>query len=128
MISSAAPQAEDALSNEDTRKTLDEIILHARRTLFKTLFDPPLPPTTTDYASDLPPDWRSKVLKETRDILIDQEVQRRKAIKMTMANEGLEAAKKEEELQSKKRKKDADKAWEGSSLYSLLAFLSGLTL
>lgn len=101
------------MSTEDSRRTLDEIILHARRTLFKTLFDPPLPPTTSDDASDLPPDWRLKVLKETRDILIDEEVQRRKAIKMTMANEGLEAKKKDEETQTKKRKKEADQAWEG---------------
>lgn len=32
---------------------------------------------------------------------------------MNLANEGLEARKKEEEIESRKRKADDDKAWEG---------------
>lgn len=33
---------------------------------------------------------------------------------MNLANEGLEARKKEEEVASKKRKAEEDKAWEGT--------------
>lgn len=41
---------------------------------------------------------------------------------MNLANEGLEARKKDEELASKKRKAEDDKNWEGK-LYSLFLFL-----
>ena len=34
---------------------------------------------------------------------------------MNLANEGLEAKKKEEEIQAKKRKAEDDKLWEGTS-------------
>jgi len=37
-----------------------------------------------------------------------------RAIKMNLANEGLEARKKEEEVAAKKRKAEEDKAWEGT--------------
>lgn len=37
-----------------------------------------------------------------------------RAIKLNLANEGLEARKKEEEVAAKKRKADEDKAWEGA--------------
>jgi hypothetical protein len=40
-----------------------------------------------------------------------------RAIKMTLANEGSEARKKEEEVASKKRKAEDDKAWEGAILF-----------
>jgi DnaJ family protein C protein 8 len=46
-------------------------------------------------------------------MLIDEEVRRRRAIKLNLANEGLEAQKKEEELNQKKRKAEDDKKWEG---------------
>lgn len=38
-----------------------------------------------------------------------------RAIKMNLANEGLEKAREEEEKNVKKRKADADKLWEGPS-------------
>ena len=43
-----------------------------------------------------------------------------RAIKMNLANEGLEARKKDEEIASKKRKAEEDKRWEGTSC--LLSF------
>lgn len=55
------------------------------------------------------------MLKETRNILIDEEVQRRRAIKNTLANEGLEAKRQEEEVAERKRKADSAKTWEGTS-------------
>jgi DnaJ family protein C protein 8 len=67
-------------------------------------------------------------------LLIDEEVRRRKyvfsgfesqkmfswlrdnrAIKMNLANEGLEARKKDEEVAQRKRKAEEDKSWEGES-------------
>lgn len=131
-------QAESQLSEAASKESIDQIIFYARRTLLGK-FAPPLPPTTTDElvppvwtalfvpleADDLrfpppsdpalPSDWRVRVLKETRDILIDEEVQRRRAIKNTLANEGLEAKRQEEEIQDRKRKMDEKKTWEGAS-------------
>lgn len=42
-----------------------------------------------------------------------------RAIKMNLANEGLEAKKKEEEINSRKRKAEEDKAWEGALFFSI---------
>ena len=61
-------------------------------------------------SSALPSDWRARVLKETRNILIDEEVQRRRAIKNTLANEGLEAKRQEEEIAERKRKAESAKS------------------
>lgn len=47
-------------------------------------------------------------------MLIEEEVRRRKAIKMNLANEGLEAKKKEDEVSTRKRKAEEDKSWEGT--------------
>lgn len=41
-----------------------------------------------------------------------------RAIKMNLANEGLEARKKDEEVAAKKRKVEEDKVWEGMLWYS----------
>jgi len=37
---------------------------------------------------------------------------------MTLANEGLEAQKKDEEINARKRKKEAEKNWEGEFIQS----------
>ncbi|CDZ96559.1 Predicted molecular chaperone (DnaJ superfamily) [Phaffia rhodozyma] len=104
-------KAEQSLSNKEPREDIDRIVLYARRGLLAQ-FEPPLPPTTTDDDPMLPTDWRSQILQEVRMILIDEEVARRRAIKNTLANEGLEAQKKEEEIAKRKRKIEDDKAWE----------------
>jgi hypothetical protein len=44
-----------------------------------------------------------------------------RAVKMNLANEGFEARKKDEEVQTKKRKAENDQAWEGTIL-RLLGF------
>ena len=41
---------------------------------------------------------------------------------MNLANEGLEARKKEEEITSRKRKAEEDKTWEGTPDYSVEFF------
>lgn len=73
---------------------------------------------------------------QSKELLIEEEVRRRKyvaiilghvrytdfcrAIKMNLANEGLEAKKKDEEIAAKKRKAEDDKVWEGS--YGMVMF------
>lgn len=47
-----------------------------------------------------------------KELLIGEELRRRKAFKMTLANEGLEAKKKEDEVAARKRKVEEDANWE----------------
>ncbi|KAJ4494793.1 hypothetical protein C8J55DRAFT_497671 [Lentinula edodes] len=58
--------------------------------------------------------WRERVRAKTKELLIDEELRRRKALQLALANEGLEARKKDEEVATRKRKADDDKAWEAN--------------
>ncbi|KAF9223775.1 DnaJ-domain-containing protein [Gyrodon lividus] len=116
-------KAEAELSEPAKRAELDATIASARSTLLRSLS---LPPNLTDddprvknLASDptmmaqgLTTPWKTMLKEKIKEVLIDEEVRRRKAIKMNLANEGLEARKKEEEVASRKRKAEEDKAWE----------------
>lgn len=51
-----------------------------------------------------------------------------RAIKMNLANEGLEAKKKEEEVNSRKRKAEEDKNWEGLFRKYIPVYIQQLTL
>ena len=103
-----------------------------------------LPTTTADNdpkLKELNPPWRQQFLAKAKELLIEEEVRRRKfvllaclshmspliklatrAIKMNLANEGLEAKKKEDEVNAKKRKAEEDAQWEGMSSYVLFAY------
>ncbi|KAH7884452.1 DnaJ domain-containing protein [Phlebopus sp. FC_14] len=116
-------KAESELSDTAKRTELDATIASARTTLLRSLT---LPVTLTDddpklkYLADDPnmkaqgltTPWRIMLKEKIKELLIEEEVRRRKAIKMNLANEGLEARKKEEEVVAKKRKAEEDKAWE----------------
>lgn len=45
-----------------------------------------------------------------------------RAVKMNLANEGLEKQREEEEKNTKKRKADSDKLWEGVSVHPILIY------
>ncbi|KIJ13457.1 hypothetical protein PAXINDRAFT_100703 [Paxillus involutus ATCC 200175] len=116
-------KAEAELSETTKRVELDATIASARSTLLRSLS---LPPNLTDddpriknLASDptmvaqgLTTPWKLMLREKVKEVLIDEELRRRKAIKMNLANEGLEARKKEEEVASRKRKAEEDKTWE----------------
>ncbi|KAF5359193.1 hypothetical protein D9756_003112 [Leucocoprinus leucothites] len=106
-------KAESELSDKNKREELDAVINQARITVLKALN---LPTTLTDNDPKLreigEPSFKFRVRAEAKAILIDEEVRRRKAIKLNLANEGLEARKKEEEVAARKRKAEDDKAWE----------------
>ncbi|KAG9314989.1 hypothetical protein JVU11DRAFT_4098 [Chiua virens] len=118
-------KAEAELSDTSKRTELDATIASARTTLLRSLS---LPTNLTDddarlknladdpkmKAQGLTTPWRIMLKEKIKEVLIEEEVRRRKAIKMNLANEGLEARKKEEEVTSKKRKAEEDKAWEES--------------
>ncbi|KAL4072673.1 hypothetical protein V8B97DRAFT_2006502 [Scleroderma yunnanense] len=118
-------KAEAELSDTTQREELDAAIASARATLLRSLS---LPTGLTDddprllnFADDpkmqaqgLTTPWKIMLREKIKEVLIEEEVRRRKAIKMNLANEGLEARKKEEEVVAKKRKAEEDKAWEES--------------
>ncbi|KAL6307429.1 DnaJ-domain-containing protein [Sparassis latifolia] len=105
-------KAESELSDKTKREELDAIIIQARATLLKSLSLPTGIPNSDPRLKGLTPPWRQQLLLKAKELLIDEEVRRRKAVKMNLANEGLEARKKEEEVSAKKRKAEEDAHWE----------------
>lgn len=64
------------------------------------------------------PPLRDRVKKKLKEMLIDDELRRRRANKMTMIAEGAEAKRVEDAVEKRKRKIEDDKKWEGESLCS----------
>ncbi|KAI0078798.1 DnaJ-domain-containing protein [Panus rudis PR-1116 ss-1] len=107
-------KAESELSDEKKREELNAAIRQARIMLLRSLN---LPTTLEDddpRLKELSPPWKEQLRAQSKELLIDEEVRRRKAIKMNLANEGLEARKKEEEQNAKKRKAEEEATWEAT--------------
>jgi len=105
-------KAESELSNKDKREELDAVITQARSLVLKSLNLPVSTPDSHHELKNLNPPFKTLLRAQSKELLIDEEVRRRKAIKMNLANEGLEARKKDEEVATKKRKAEEDKHWE----------------
>ncbi|KAF5327390.1 hypothetical protein D9619_004206 [Psilocybe cf. subviscida] len=105
-------KAENDLSDKAKREDLDAAINQARTLTLKTLNLPVTTPNTDAKLQGLNPPFKAQVRAQTKLLLIDEELRRRKAIKMNLANEGLEARKKDEEVSQRKRKAEDDKTWE----------------
>ncbi|KAH7930215.1 DnaJ-domain-containing protein [Leucogyrophana mollusca] len=105
-------KAESELSDKNKREELDAVITEARLQILKAHA---LPASTNDddpKLRTLVPPFKEQLRAKSKELLIDEEVRRRKAVKMNLANEGLEARKKEEEVTARKRKAEEDKTWE----------------
>ncbi|SCV73306.1 BQ2448_7232 [Microbotryum intermedium] len=73
----------------------------------------PITPDTSPQVVALQnPDFRERIRLKTKELLIDQELRRRRVNKMTMIAEGAQAKKDEEALEKRKRKIEDDKRWE----------------
>ncbi|KAF7374799.1 J domain-containing protein spf31 [Mycena sanguinolenta] len=105
-------KAESELSDEAKRENIDAIIAQARSLILKSLSLPLTTPNTDPALRRLDPSFKVRMRAQVKELLIDEELRRRKAIKMNLANEGLEARMKEEEVAGKKRKAEDDKVWE----------------
>lgn len=99
-------KAQEVLMDEKLRTRLDEAIADARMLLIRerkwTVNNPEL--VTDEFAVD----WREK----TKEVLIDNELRKRKQLKAQMAEEGREKRKADEELELRKRKRENEQAWE----------------
>nr|GAT55277.1 predicted protein [Mycena chlorophos] len=107
-------KAESELSDETKRPNLDGIVAEARALVLKTHNVPPnaSPADVRRLTMNLNPPFKAQVRAKSKDLLIEEELRRRKAIKMNLANEGHEARQKEQEVETRKRKAEDDKAWE----------------
>ncbi|KAF7424525.1 hypothetical protein PC9H_009832 [Pleurotus ostreatus] len=104
--------AESELSDKAKREELDAVINQARILVLKANNLPPNTAPNDPRLASLDPPFKTQFRQQSKDLLIEEEVRRRKAIKMNLANEGLEARKKDEEVSAKKRKAEDDKVWE----------------
>lgn len=78
--SSTETQAESELSDAPKRADLDAVILEARILLLRE-FTPPLPPSTLDsdpVLRALGKEWKVMMRAKSKELLIDEEVRRRK--------------------------------------------------
>ncbi len=99
-------KAQTELMDEKARTRLDEAIADARMLLMRerkwTVDSPEL--KTAAFARD----WREK----TKEVLIDNELRRRKQMKAQLQEEGRAQRKEDEELAERKRKREHEQAWE----------------
>jgi len=107
-------KAESELSDPAKREELDAVIKEARTQLLRSLLLPPNIPDDDQRLKDLVPPFKVQLRQASKTTLIEEEVRRRRAVKMNLANEGLEAKKKEDEVLAKKRKAEDDANWEAN--------------
>ncbi|KAF8199678.1 hypothetical protein BJ912DRAFT_1020244 [Pholiota molesta] len=91
-------KAESELSDKTQREELDAVINQARTLVLKALNLPSTTASNDPKLQGLDPSFKVRL--------------RAQAIKMNLANEGLEARKKDEEVAQRKRKAEEDKSWE----------------
>ncbi|KAI0899763.1 DnaJ-domain-containing protein [Annulohypoxylon nitens] len=101
-------KAQTELMDEKHRERLDEAIADARMLLIRenkwTVDSPEL--KTEDFASQ----WRVK----TREVLIDNEMRRKRQAKAQMQEEGREQRRADQELEDRKRKRQHEQDWEST--------------
>lgn len=94
------------MSNEKTRQFLLTIIEEAKITLINEQKLKPNNPIINTPEFDL------QIKQKTKDILIEQELRRRKLLKRELEAQGLAAQKAEQVEKEKKRKAEEEKLWE----------------
>ncbi|KAI2606890.1 DnaJ domain-containing protein [Hypoxylon fragiforme] len=101
-------KAQTELMDEKHRERLDEAIADARMLLIRenkwTVDSPEL--KTDDFAKK----WREK----TREVLVDNEMRRKRQVKAQMQEEGREQRKVEQDLEERKRKRQHEQDWEST--------------
>ncbi|KAF3061153.1 J domain-containing protein spf31 [Daldinia childiae] len=101
-------KAQTELMDEKHRERLDEAIADARMLLIRenkwTVDSPEL--KTEEFAKN----WRVK----TREVLIDNELRRKRQMKAQMQEEGREQRKVDQDLEDRKRKRQHEQDWEST--------------
>lgn len=100
-------KAQTTLLDEKEREKLDEAIADARMLLIRERKWTVDSPELKDLHF-IKVEWP----KKTREVLVDNEMRRRKQMKAQMQEEGREQRKEDEEVEQRKRKRDHDQEWE----------------
>jgi len=100
------------LSEKEKRLDIDSTMMFARTELLKAAGIPSGTPDSDPRISRMTPGYKEQLQESVKKLLIDEELRRRRAFKMNLANEGLEAKRKEEEVAARKRKAEEDTLWE----------------
>ncbi|KAF8340571.1 uncharacterized protein EI90DRAFT_3012399 [Cantharellus anzutake] len=107
-------KAESELSDKDKRAEIDSVVAYARTQVLKSHGIPSSVEDSDYRIQTLLPPFVEQLGLKVKELLIDDELRKRRALKMSLANEGLEAKRKEEEVAAKKRKADEDANWEAN--------------
>ncbi|CAD6582631.1 MAG: hypothetical protein TREMPRED_003334 [Tremellales sp. Tagirdzhanova-0007] len=110
-------QAEDHLTDLSKRAEIDTIMTHCRTLILKALlgtgYSSSILDTDPRLASIRPP-LDTQIRAKAKEVLIEDELAKRRKTKLAYANEGAEKAKQEEEVVNRKRKVEAQAKWEVS--------------
>lgn len=107
-------KASTHLLDEEKRKTLDETVISARFLVLKEQFNLPTTtdPKTSPILQSCQPPFEERVRAQTKELMIDDELRKRKMNKLRHKMEGEEERKKEEEMKARKRKAEEKERWE----------------
>ncbi|PWN27977.1 DnaJ-domain-containing protein, partial [Jaminaea rosea] len=106
-------KASTHLLDEEKRKALDETVLSARYLVLKEHLGLPVStPSEDERLQGLQPTFEERVRKATRDLMIDDELRRRKSLRAQHAAEGEEERKREAAAEERKRKAVEKEKWE----------------
>ena len=101
-------KAQTTLMDEKQRTTLDEAIADARTLLIRERKLTTDSPEVKSPSSEFHAAWRAK----TVTVLVDNEQRRRKQMKAQLQEEGREQRKVDEEIESRKRRREHEVEWE----------------
>lgn len=107
-------QASMHLLDEKKRNSLDEVVMSARILCLRELGLPANIDSNDDRLSGLMPSFDERVRKGTKEMMIDDEVRRRRAIRIQHAAEGEEQRKREDAEKERKRKLEEKEQWENN--------------
>lgn len=105
-------QASIQLLDEKKRNALDEVVMSARVLCLREVGLPANTDSDDIKLQGLTPSFDERVRKLTKEMMIDDEVRRRKAIRIQHAAEGEEQRKREDAENERKRKVEEKEQWE----------------
>ncbi|GJN93640.1 hypothetical protein Rhopal_006697-T1 [Rhodotorula paludigena] len=108
-------KAQVELGDSTKRKALDEVLSDARMLVLRELGLPRDAPNDHELLRPpkmKDPDLKERVRRKAKEIMIDDELRRRRVQKMTMIAEGAEAKRVEEAAAERKRKAEEKERWE----------------
>ncbi|GAA6059715.1 hypothetical protein JCM10212_000243 [Sporobolomyces blumeae] len=106
-------KASTELADPTKRAPLDETLQDARMLVLREVgLKPDVSDSHDKVVAMKDPDFKERVRRKAKEIMIDDELRRRRVQKMTMIAEGAEAKRVEDALAERKRKADEKERWE----------------